>query len=695
MGKTDIVAVGIDVGGTFTDFVLHERATGAIHVHKILSNPSKPDESVIRGLNELLGILGRSPDQLELVIHGTTLVSNALLERKGAPTALLATNGFCDVLEIGTELRYEPYGLFFEMPAPLVPRHHRYGVPERINSDGQCILPLDHNALNQIATRLDDDGISSVAICFLHSFCNPEHEQTAASFLAKTNPQLNISLSSQVSPEIREYARMSTTVADAYVKPIVKQYLIRMIFELKQLGYLHPLYLMLSNGGVTTAEIAAEHPIRLVESGPAGGVSFATYISALLRRPQLVAFDMGGTTAKIACISKGQPSQARYHEVARVARFKPGSGLPLQVPVVELLEVGAGGGSLACVNELGLLKVGPNSAGADPGPACYGRGGTRPTVTDANLVLGYLSTTNFLGGEMPLYYDQAIAAIQHHVCQPLGLSTLQAAWGIFEVVNQNMIAATRVHLAEKGQDPRHTSLFATGGAGPIHAHALLCALDFKEVICPLRAGAGSALGFLTAPIAFELAQSISARLDDLRAALLAEVFTEMETEGYAVLARAGINSKQVRFRRTADMRYVGQGHEIEVPFPSGNIDIDYVLRLSQVFSDTYQLKYGHSLTNVPIEIITCRLICSGPEPRLILPVVNSISSGDARRGSRIAYFGEEAGNMDTEVYDRYMLTAGTVITGPAVIEERESTVVVPPNLIGVVDQYANVILQLS
>ena len=687
-------SVGVDIGGTFTDFVLRNTLTGAIYLHKSLTTPDDPSRSVVDGLRQLLQRAETSAAELSLAVHGTTLIANSLIERKGAITALVTTGGHHDVLEIGTELRYDSYDLYIDKPEPLVPRPLRFGVSERLDYRGAVVRPLEEHELEGVVDAIGDAGVESVAICFLHAFRNPDHELRAAELLERRLDGVSVSVSSKVAPEIREYQRMSTTVANAYVKPLTERYLGRLEQSLRDLGYRSDLHLMLSSGGITTAGIAADYPIQLLESGPAGGVLCANFVGTLLGRDELISFDMGGTTAKMAYIADGAPLLARAFEVARVSRFRMGSGLPVQVPVIEMIEIGAGGGSVAYKDPLGLLKVGPISAGADPGPACYGFGGEQPTVTDANLLLGYLAADSFLGGEMRLDPNRAETAMRRHVAEPLGLGVVEAARGIFDVVNENMISATKVHVAEKGKDPRRASLVAFGGAGPIHAHALALALNMKEVVCPLRAGVASALGFLTAPIAFDFAQSVATLLHELTAESLRATIEAMERRGAETLAGAGIEPGAVSFRRSADMRFVGQGHEIEVPLPGGHVDNRYMAALEDHFHDRYQALYGQRHSDVRIEFITCRVTASGPDPELRIPEIEASEHTleDARKGSRPVYF-KPGGFADTAVYDRYTLPPAATIAGPAVIEERESTVVIPPEMRGSVDRYGNLVLQ--
>jgi N-methylhydantoinase A len=697
MANSRTVALGVDIGGTFTDFVAREEQTGRIFVHKALTTPEDPSQGVMEGLDALLAELNLDARDIVLAIHGTTLITNALIERKGASTGLITTEGFRDVIEIRTEMRYDAYDLAIEFPEPLVPRPLRLGVTERLNKDGEVLKPLALEQVRSIAERFQAQGVRSVAICFLHSFKNDAHEVAARNLLQQEFPALSVSISSEVSPEIREYPRTSTTVANAYVQPITERYLGNLETQLKGKGYNGLLYLMLSSGGITTAETAIRYPIRLVESGPAGGVLATMFFGELLERANLIAFDMGGTTAKAALITNGEPSKANEFEVARVHRFKKGSGIPLQIPVIEMMEIGAGGGSIAHIDAMGLLKVGPESAGALPGPASYGFGGQNPTVTDANLVMGYLDPGYFLGGTMALDIDAARTAIQAKVGDPLGLPLEEAAQGIFNVVNENMAAAMKVHAAEQGKDPRRSSLVAFGGAAPAHAYAVARKMKITELICPRGAGVASALGFLSAPISFEFAQSYIGRLDQIDLVHLEEVYANLEAQGRQMLLQAGVPGQQIQRLRQGDMRYVGQGHEITVSVPSDDLRGVALDSLKDSYYSTYEALYGHAHHDVPIEFLTCRVVVSGPRPEVNLERFehDPESVNRARKGERPAYFAEANGFVTATVYDRYALRAGAVFTGPAIIEERESTAIVPPGASVTVDEYQNLIIRLE
>ncbi len=687
---------GFDIGGTFTDFVLADETTGRIETYKTLTTPQAPAKAVIEGWRVLLDRVNAEGGDVINAIHGTTLITNALIERKGSKTALITTRGFRDILEMAKEMRYDIYDLLLVLPEPLVARPLRLEVTERLNGRGEVVKPLDTVELQALKATLVDEGAEAVAVCFLHAFKNPVHEQAVRAWLAENLPGVSVSISSEVAPEIREYERMSTTVCNAYVQPMTERYVQRLAQELRDDGFRRELYLMNSSGGIVDAHTAARFPVRLVESGPAAGVLVSIYFGDLIGESNLVSFDMGGTTAKICLVKNGQPSKANTFEIARVHRFKRGSGLPVRIPTIELIEIGAGGGSIARVNELGLLKVGPESSGAEPGPACYGFGGQEPTVTDADALLGYLNPDYFLGGRMSLNLQAAEEAMRH-VGEPLGLSPVEAARGVFQVVNENMISATRVHVAERGGDTRRLKLMAFGGAGPVHAYEIARALKMPGYVCPTSAGVASALGFLTAPAAFDFARTFVARLTPDALARLDEVFADMEAEGRATLAAAGVPNDEMRFLRSADLRHVGQGHEITVPMPDGrlaDVSIDDVIK--PTFYQVYEDIYGHAHRHLDLEIMTCRVTATSPRPNVALPQAphDPESVTKARKGTRPVYFTALGGFVDTPVYDRYLLAAGATFDGPAIVEERDSTAVVGPHATATIDEYLNLIVTL-
>ncbi len=691
--------LGFDIGGTFTDFVLIEADSGLIYSHKLSTTVHNPEVAVRAGWQALLAQAGISGDEVSNAIHGTTLITNCLVERTGAVTLLIATQGFSDVLDTQREMRYDIYDLHAPQVEHLVPRPLRFEARERMDAFGAVIEDLDLDSLEQVFQRLERAGVTeeveAAAVCFLHAFTNPDHEQKAGAWLAQRMPHLRISLSHEVAPEIREYERMSTTVCNAYVQPLAENYLQLLSEVLEEVGFKQELFLMLSSGGVSTLETAVKFPIRLVESGPAAGALAAVFYGELLQQSNLVSFDMGGTTAKMCLIKDGQPAMSDDFEIARVHRFKRGSGLPVRVPTIELIEIGAGGGSVARADELGLLKVGPESAGADPGPACYGLGGEQPTVTDADLLLGYLNPEFFLGGRMTL--DPAAAeSVIADLANKMNMSLVDTAHGIYQVVNENMISATRVHVAERGADPRRLQLMAFGGAGPVHAYEIARALKMQGFICPASAGVTSALGFLTAPSAFEFARTHIARLDSSHLAEMDHIYTELAEEGREVLRAAGVAESEMVFTRKADLRHVGQGHEIIVSLPWDQLaDISLETDLRSHFFAQYEAIYGHAHTHLDLEITTCRLNAAGPKPQIALPEAEPGPDPiEARKGFRGVYFTESRSYVDTPVYDRYVLGRDCTIQGPAIVEERESTAVIGPSGVATIDRYANLVVSL-
>lgn len=699
MADGSFYRLGIDIGGTFTDFVLVDEHTGTVHLNKVLTTPRDPADAVIDGLSTLLDRAEVRGEELGIAIHATTLITNALIERKGAKSALLTTEGFRDVLEMGTEVRYDIYDLFLERPEPLVPRRLRFEARERLNKDGGVVTMLDERGLSRVAAKMRAAGVEAVAVAFLHSFRNPAHERSAGTVLSRVLNGASISLSSEVAPEIREFERMSTTVANAYVQPITRSYIEDLELRLAGVGYRRRTFFMLSSGGITTGETARAFPIRLVESGPAAGALAVAYFCRFMGLPSVISFDMGGTTAKIGLVKDYEPTKTHMMEVGRVQRFKKGSGLPIKVPVIELIEIGAGGGSIAYVDSLGLLKVGPHSAGAEPGPACYGRGGADPTVTDANVILGYLDPGYFLGGAMALDPAAAHRAVESRLAGRLGLSVTDAARGIFEVVNQNMLSAMKVHIAERGEDPRKFYLIAFGGAGPAHAYELARALRMKGVVVPPNAGATSAMGLVTTASSFDFARSFVTRLDRADWAELREVLEAMVAEGRARLTEAGLDpdGAGVRVVRSMDLRHKGQGYELTVEIPDDVYHRGSVQDLTRVFYERYEEKYGHAHTNLAVELITCRVSVTGPAPA-VPPMTVSAAGGDtpaARKGTRPVYFVEAGAFIDTPVFDRYRLAPGAEFDGPAVIEERECTIVAGPQSRVRVDAHGNAFLDLA
>lgn len=694
---------GVDIGGTFTDLVIVDEARGRMLFGKTLTTPKDPSEGVLTGLSRMLSEHGLAGADIGVAVHATTLITNALIERKGARTGLLTTEGFRDVLEIGRELRYDLYDLFMELPRPIVPRQMRLEVRERVSKDGTVRTPLDEASLREAIGKLVDGGAEAIAVSFLHSYINDSHEAAAGELLRREHPEVFVSLSSRVAREIREYERTSTTVANAYVQPLTQVYLDRMDDGLRETGFRGSLFMMLSNGGIASLRSAKDLPIRLVESGPAAGALVGGFYGYLGGEAHVLAFDMGGTTAKACMVDEGRPMTTYSFEVARVHRFKKGSGLPLKIPAIELMEIGAGGGSIAHLDRMGLLKVGPESAGAEPGPACYGRGGEDPTVTDADLLLGYLNPEYFLGGEMRLDVEAARRALMTKVAGPLATTETAAAWGIHEIVNENMASAARVHIAEKGRDPRRYTLVATGGAGPVHAYRVAKKLGLSKLICPLGAGVASTIGLLVAPPRVDYVHAYVSRLEDLDWERLRAIYREMEDQARATLAEVGVPSGEVRLLRMADMRYVGQGYEVVATLPEGELGPASAGAMRAAFEEAYRELYERTLPSVDVEGLNWRLFAYGPEAgaEAIAADLRRGGSGEASgvagalRGHRPIYLGEKEGFVPAAVYDRYKLSPGDRFRGPAVVEERESTVVIGADGAVTVDPYRSLIIEIE
>lgn len=685
------ITVGVDIGGTFTDLVLMSDRGRPLATHKVLTTPRDPAEAVITAVRELVAAQGVSLRDLTLLVHGTTLATNALIERKGAKTALLTTEGFRDVLQTGTELRYDLYDLFIEFPAPLVPRHLRVPIAERTDWSGKIRRPVDPREVADAVRSLVAEGVESIAICFLHSYANAENEERAGAAARAVAPDVAVSLSSRVLPEIGEYGRVSTTVANAYVQPTMARYLERLGRVFVEDGYRSPLHIMTSNGGTMPAGRARELAVRLIESGPAAGIHAAVAYGRRLRRSDLIAFDMGGTTAKICLIQDGKPFWTTLFEAARVSRFRKGSGLPIRIPALDLIEIGAGGGSIARVDALGTLAVGPESAGAEPGPACYGRGGDEPTVTDADLALGFLDPAAFLGGAMPLLPARAEAVIAKRVAEPLGLLPIEAAAGIVRVVTANMGTALSIYAAEKGLDLRRFTLFAFGGAGPVHAAALAASVGIGEVVVPPSAGVLSALGCAIAPLSFDYAASYKLVVDQLDFDRINTLLAAMEAEGLAAVKEATRDTPVVR--RSVDLRYLGQRYEVNVPLPDRPLTAGDIGPLRARFDEIYRGRYGREIHDVPVEAVTFRLNVASPPARDAVPRWPRPRGRRGLRAHRAVHF---AGSWTRAcpVYERYALAPGTTLRGPAVVEERESTTIVPPSARLHVDAALNLVITL-
>lgn len=689
----DIAArIAVDIGGTFTDVVL-ELTGGERITTKLLTTYGHPGEAVLEGIDRVLQMAGLSPNQIGLIIHGTTLATNALIERRGAKTALLTTAGHRDAVEMAHEDRFEQYDINIDRPPPLVPRYLRFPIHERMDRDGRILIPLDEKSVSATLAILDQHEVESAAIGYLHAYVNPQHEQRTAEILNQARPDLSITLASEVCPEIREFERLSTACANAYVRPLMAKYMERLAGELKQCGYKCPFLLMTSGGGLTTLETAAKFPIRLVESGPAGGAILAQQVARTVNLPRLLSFDMGGTTAKLCMIDDFQPLTSRSFEVDRVYRFKKGSGLPIRIPVIEMVEIGAGGGSIAHIDKLQRIQVGPQSAGSEPGPAAYGRGGNRPTVTDADVYLGRVYADKFAGGTLTLDADAAEQALDKHIASSIGFDVDTAAFGISEIVDENMTAAARAHAAEFGIDLKQRDMIAFGGAAPLHAARLGEKLGIRQIIIPTQAGVGSAVGFLLAPIAYEVVRSRQQILSSLDAQLVNTLMEEMRSEALEVV-RKGAGRAMLAESRQAYMRYVGQGHEIVVKLPIETYHGDHAKIFQDAFESAYTYLYGRSIEGVDIEVLSWTLTISAtsPEPEAIPDVTENRQSLIKPFAKQIFFDPARAEKMNIAVYLREQLQPGDQVSGPALISEDQTTTVVTSAYNAMIDAHWNIVM---
>jgi N-methylhydantoinase A len=670
--------LAVDIGGTFTDLAIEK--DGQRWTAKVLTTPAAPEKGVLEGVQQVLAKAAMKPTDLALVIHGTTLATNAVIERKGAKTALITTDGFRDVLALANEARYDQYDLNIELAKPLVPRRWRLPVPERLDNTGKVLLALDEAAVRAHIPFLRAEGIESLAIGFIHGFVNPTHERRAAEIVREAWPELPVSLSSEVSPEMREWERFSTTVANAYVQPLMARYLKQLELGLREAGLACPLYLMLSGGGLTTIDTAARFPIRLVESGPAGGAIFSAFVARQRGFDKVLSFDMGGTTAKVCLIDDFRPQASRTFEVARVGRFKKGSGLPLRIPVIEMVEIGAGGGSIAQVDSMGRIQVGPESAGADPGPACYGRGGTHPAVTDANLALGRYDPELFAGGALRLYPDQSRKALAEHVGGKLALSADMAALGVVEMVDENMANAARVHAIESAKNYEGRVVIAFGGGGPVHGYRVAEKIGVKRILVPSGAGVGSAIGFLRAPVAYEVVKSLYQRFGSFDVAAVNSLLAAMSREAAGVVAEGAFGAP-IEETRIAYMRYVGQGHEIAVPIPPRALTEQDVREIRALYDSEYSRFYDRPVPGSDVEIlsfaVTVRTVEAHVEPAAA--VANAPAPSPIRvQMVRDTATGEVA---EWQVYDRDAMRPGATVAGPAIISEAETSTLIGPGWI--------------
>jgi N-methylhydantoinase A/oxoprolinase/acetone carboxylase beta subunit len=683
--------VGFDVGGTFTDLVL-QAPSGELTTGKRLTTYPDPSEACLAGLDELVARAGVPWSALSQAVHGTTLGSNVVIERKARGVGLLTTRGFRDVLLIGRQKRYQVYDLQIEKPRPLIARRYIGEVTERVLADGSVRTPLDEGDARRAIRELVARGVTTLAVCLLHSYLNPVHERRLAALVGEEAPHVTVTLSHEVSPTFREYERTSTTVVNAYVMTAVCDYLRGLGAALGERGYRGRLFVMQSSGGVATAEAMERYPVRMIESGPAAGALMAAAYGELAGHRDLIAFDMGGTTAKLALVEGGRPFTTTGFELHRVHNAS-GSGLPMNIQAIDLVEIGAGGGSIARPR-LGVIAVGPESASSTPGPVCYGRGGAEPTVTDANVALGYLNAEYFAGGAMRLHPGAAARAIEETLARPLGLSLEQAAWGVHAIVNTNMELATRVVSIERGRDPRGLTLVAFGGSGPVHGCRLAQALGIPRVILPAAAGLTAAIGLLAAEVRFDVSRTYVRRLDALDPARLNAMYAEMTAQAAAVVRDSALGGA-VSLVRSVDARYVGQGYELTVPVPAGSLDAGALARVRASFDEIYAARYGYAQPAEPVEVVTWKLSAIGGAPRVALAKAPATPLPGGLKGRRRAYFPETGGWVDCPIYDRYQLAAGLEIAGPAIVEERESTSVLPPGVVATVDEYASLVVEVA
>ncbi|MEM7206364.1 MAG: hydantoinase/oxoprolinase family protein [Pseudomonadota bacterium] len=688
------IRIAADVGGTFTDVVLD--CNGALTTAKVPTDIADPEQGILAGVRVVLEKSGVDAVDVDTFIHGTTLATNALIERKGARVALITTEGFRDSLEIGYENRYDQYDLQIEKPTPLIPRYLRFVVPERVNVRGEVLRALDSDAVAALAPKLTDEGVESVAVGLLHSYANPNHELAVRDILIAQGCTAEISLSSQVCPEVREYERFMTTACNAYVQPIMARYLRALEGELRENGFRCPLFLMTSGGGMTTLESAIRFPIRLVESGPSGGAVLASHIAAQANEDRVLSFDMGGTTAKICLIDDYTPQTARDFEIARAARFQKGSGMPVRIPVVEMIEIGAGGGSIAHVDSLGRLTIGPQSAGSFPGPACYQKGGDRAAVTDADLLIGKIDPNDFAEGKMQLSASASEAAIKRNVAEKLSVSREEAAIGISEMVEENMANAARIHSVEHGSDLTRYSMIAFGGAGPLHAARLAQKLNIKRVIVPKDSSVGSAVGFLWAPMAYEVVRSRYMTLANFDAEDANNVFEQLRSEAFGVIS-SGAPDTQIQQTRTAFMRYVGQGHEIEVTLPVRDFTCEDAVLIQSEYEKQYSQLYGRTIPERDIEILSWALVASTTRnPATAKPQSVDFRKIESNNHRDVLIDVETARSqvpVRVPVFARDSLQIGDAFDGPAMVAEAQTTTFVTSEYSAHIDAQCNLVLQ--
>ena len=690
--------LGVDIGGTFTDATLIDEATGEVRICKVSSTPDDPSRGFLEAVERILQEAGLPYTDVGYVVHGTTVATNAIIEGNLSPTAFVTTDGFQDMLEIARQIRPSLYDIHFEKPRPLVPRHRCFGIPERLDAYGDIVVPLDEDALRTTAERLKGENIESLAVCFLHSYVNADHERRAGEIFREALPDVRISLSSDIAPEFREYFRASTTIINAGIQPIVARYLDRIERRLRESGLSAELLIMQSSGGVFTFAAAADKPVYMVESGPAAGVIATSFLGEKLGHKNLISFDMGGTTAKTGLIQDGTPGVTKDYEVGSAASSSEhgakADGYPIRTPVIDLVEIGAGGGSIAWIDGGGVLRVGPQSAGADPGPAAYGKGGREPTITDANLVLGRIDPQNFLGGELELDVESARTAIEDRCASHLGMDVVEVAHGIVEIANAAMTGALRRISVQRGYDPRDFVLVGFGGAGPLHANRLADELEIPQTLIPMSPGIFSAMGLLSTDLKHDYSSTFVTQLDDTVPTDLLQEFERLEAQGRTALDQDQVEEQRMQFVRQLDLRYFGQSYELTLSIQDPGFHPEEMLRLAERFHCEHERVYGFSAPDEPIELVNLRLSAIGTiaKPSLRQLAEDDRDASSAVLAARSVYFAESGGFVDCPIYDRYQFHAGTRIEGPAVVAEMDSTTLIHPGYKASVDDIGNLLI---
>ena len=682
--------IGIDIGGTFTDIVL--RSSSEVLSTKVLTSSEAPVVPVISGIKKLAGDIGISLNDINRVVHGTTLATNAIIEKKGVKTAFITTEGFRDVIEMRTESRFDQYDLNIQMPPPLITRDKRFTISERLSATGEKLINLNKAEVHKLISILEKEKFESIAIGFLHAHVNPIHELTTKKLIRKALPTIPISISSEVSPEIREYERFTTTCVNAYIQPVISPYLGILEKQLRLIGIGCPIFLMLSNGGLSDVETGKQFPVRMVESGPAGGAILAGKISKECKLDKVVSFDMGGTTAKVCLLDDGNPDTAREFEVARQYRFKRGSGIPIRIPVIEMVEIGAGGGSVCKIDEYGRILVGPESAGSDPGPACYGKGGLAATITDANVILNRINPQIFAGGKLELSSIDAKNSFESALARPLDERIDICAAGAVEMVDENMANAAREHAMERGKSLLDRTIIAFGGSAPLHAVRLAQKLGIKKIIIPANAGVGSAVGFLDAPITYETTRSFYQRLSLINKKQVSAVLAKLEVEARKVVERVS-SSGSVLCHFSAYMRFVGQRHEIKIRFPSSKLTSSSVHKIRDNFLEAYRSQYSQTMPNVDMEVVGWSVTAFLKQPRIKIRSNKVKSKGVRPQNTRNALDFITGKNVEHNVYSREKLAIGSKIIGPAIIEEDQTTTLIPKNFTAQINGYGYLVIE--